>query len=363
MHARFFVILLLCFLLGIPARAQVDVWPGDANNNGEVNHFDLLYFGMGYSYQGPPRLQKSVLFQAQNTLVWQQFLPDQTNFAFLDCNGSGHISLDDTIAIRLNYKEQHGSITPDRLSPISPNGDSLFMAIAADSVLNKSRIEIPIHLGSVAAPIDSFYGIAFSLNYDPQRIREASFSVKLDSAAWIKKSGALQDDPFLMYFEESNAGKLNIAVSKSSLVNAAGNGKLLIVSCVIEDNLIGKGFQALEFTFEDVLLISNNMNAKPIQVASKQVNIIPTNIEAISRENIDLKLYPNPASDYLMVKLAESNADFKWSIIDLNGKIHNVKAERSGGNYKIDIQDLSEGYYMLRIENEKYERYEKFIKF
>ena len=42
--------LLLCFQL---TYAQMIRWPGDANNNGIVNHFDLLYVGRAFGQTGP----------------------------------------------------------------------------------------------------------------------------------------------------------------------------------------------------------------------------------------------------------------------------------------------------------------------
>lgn len=355
-------ILLLIFWSGA-VFAQVDVWPGDVNNNGEVNHYDLLYFGLGFSYQGPPRLQKSVLFQAQNTQVWNNSLPDQTNFAFLDCNGNGHISLDDTIAIRLNYTQRHGIFTPDPVSTITNSGDSLFMVFADDSVLNKTEIEIPIHLGSSIAPVDSFYGIAFSLTYDPERIRAGSFSVQADSNSWITHNGRLQDAPLMMFFENPIEGKLDVAISKSSLVNTSGGGKLVAVSCVIEDNLIGKGFQALEFSFDDVLLITNTQQIKPIKFSSKELNIIPTDIKNVNLGNDRVRIYPNPVNDILNLELPVNSSNCVMNIIGLDGKTHQVKSLRSDRKLMMDISRLSEGYYILHIKTNETEWFEKFIKF
>jgi hypothetical protein len=348
-------------MLAFSLKAQVDVWPGDANNNGVVNHFDLLHFGLGYSYQGPPRGQKSVLFQAQTVGNWSKNLPDNLNFAHLDCNGNGHISLDDTIAIRLNYSQIHGSPQVETYSPTIPAGFPLIIDATFDSVMNYNQVNFDINLGDVANPLDSFYGLAFTLNYDAQRIQQGSFSVRIDSTAWINKSGPLLDQALLMAFEESSEGKLNIALSKSNLINAAGQGRILTIHCVIEDNLIGKGFQAMELIISDVLLIGNDLNAQAVQTNSKSIDIIPTGIDDKIDNAFTLKIHPNPAQDVLNIQ-TEENKLYSLNIFGLNGKNYAFQENNSGNSTSIDIHHLPSGIYFLQIKSGNQQSIQKFIK-
>lgn len=351
---------LLC-ALALPIQAQVDVWPGDANNNGTVNHFDLLHFGLGFSYQGPPRGQKSVAFQAQRVGAWTQNLPDSLNFAYLDCNGNGHISLDDTIAIRLNYNQTHNSPQIETLSPISILGAPLHIYAAFDSVENLSQVNFDINLGSITNPVDSFYGLAFTLNYDAQLIKEGSFSVKLDSSAWINKSGSLIDEVLLMAFEESSEGKLNIALSKTNLINSAGLGKIISISCVIEDNLIGKDIQALQLAISDALLIGNNLNVQAIQTNSKSIEVIHTGIDNKDFVGAEFNIYPNPTQDILNIKSKNLN-NYSLNIFGLNGQLHQNLNDISSQIKQLDVSTLPAGVYFLQIQVGGQQKIQKFIK-
>ncbi len=78
----------------------------------------------------------------------------------------------------------------------------------------------------------------------------------------------------------------------------------------------------------------------------------------------DVKIYPNPTSDYLFMDLIFNQAnDFDAKIYDTNGKfVKSFKLEnQSEGKHsiKINVNDLQSGIYLLNINNEKNSR--KFV--
>jgi hypothetical protein len=72
--------------------------------------------------------------------------------------------------------------------------------------------------------------------------------------------------------------------------------------------------------------------------------------------NIDLQkftssIYPNPSSDLIYVQITDSTTtdqQYTWEIYDSVGKKYKI-GKSSSSLYSIDIADLPQGYYFLRI--------------
>ena len=74
-------------------------------------------------------------------------------------------------------------------------------------------------------------------------------------------------------------------------------------------------------------------------------------------DNTTIKLYPNPVRDYLTI---ESEYTIEALVIyDLTGKM--VKEIKQISN-KIDLSELSTGYYLLRVTTSEGEAMHKFVK-
>jgi len=70
MRPNFFTFLLLISFLFLSNRTatHAQVWPGDVNNNGIVNHVDLIYLGEIFFQTGPPR------FFPEQGIFWEEKL-------------------------------------------------------------------------------------------------------------------------------------------------------------------------------------------------------------------------------------------------------------------------------------------------
>lgn len=101
---RFTFLLLLVFACEI-AQAQVIMFPGDANNDGVANHYDILPVGVAYGSEGFLRPGASPNWQPQfQPNSWPQNLPvSGVNLAFVDSDGNGLIDSLDIDAIALNF--------------------------------------------------------------------------------------------------------------------------------------------------------------------------------------------------------------------------------------------------------------------
>ncbi len=87
----------------------VDVWPGDADNDGVVGIKDIsklgLYLGYGSkktNFRSFKRKNATTYWIGQRCLAW-----DSSEVTFADCDGDGEITLNDMLVIPLNFGKQH----------------------------------------------------------------------------------------------------------------------------------------------------------------------------------------------------------------------------------------------------------------
>ncbi len=92
----------------------VNVWPGDANNDGIVNHLDFAtvsyYLGLGPNTKQMRSFKRepaSTLWAPQPVIAW-----DTAAATYADCDGNGEVNMIDNLVISYNYDKQHpvGSI-------------------------------------------------------------------------------------------------------------------------------------------------------------------------------------------------------------------------------------------------------------
>lgn len=80
----------------------------------------------------------------------------------------------------------------------------------------------------------------------------------------------------------------------------------------------------------------------------------------------DVKLFPNPAVDYLIVEIKDqemTNVDFELN--NIIGNTFSLRSEKMNGNrYKFYVKDLQPGYYFLTVKDASsgYKRAYRFVK-
>ncbi|MBL4642996.1 MAG: T9SS type A sorting domain-containing protein [Flavobacteriaceae bacterium] len=82
----------------------------------------------------------------------------------------------------------------------------------------------------------------------------------------------------------------------------------------------------------------------------------------LSKEvKLDFALYPNPSTDFLVVQLPSGSLKAEISVFDVSGRLLKTSSITSSAN-KIDVQDLSTGMYILKIQSEGKTGSKQFIK-
>lgn len=77
------------------------------------------------------------------------------------------------------------------------------------------------------------------------------------------------------------------------------------------------------------------------------------NNDQLERVN-EVRLFPNPTVDFLYIKIANSNLkDVKFTVHNIIGNVIEVELEKLEDNsYRIKVEDLPTGYYLLAIRND-----------
>jgi photosystem II stability/assembly factor-like uncharacterized protein len=79
----------------------IDVFPGDANNDGFVNKDDLIPIAIYYNANGDRRINPSLEWKAQKIFFTEGWEP--ANACYTDCDGNGIVDSKDVLAIIINW--------------------------------------------------------------------------------------------------------------------------------------------------------------------------------------------------------------------------------------------------------------------
>lgn len=74
-----------------------------------------------------------------------------------------------------------------------------------------------------------------------------------------------------------------------------------------------------------------------------------------------IKLYPNPAKETITLNLANNSLFSSYSIIDISGKILTIQNLTDSTNV-IDVSQLANGFYILKLDGDRISTTKKFIK-
>jgi hypothetical protein len=328
------------------------VWPGDANNDSIVNNMDVLYIGQGFNTQGPARGSVSISFTPDSVFPWPIFLPDSTNYGYIDCNGDGFIDNDDLLAVEQNYGLTHGTPPVNTFVTFSPAYPNIYFSNIPDSIQPGDTVTLDVFAGSANVPAE-FFGVAFTILYDSLLIVPGSFAATLDT---LLNSPV---NPLLFLAQEqgvNSTGAFDIALTqRRNTGGAIGSNfvltgeRLLTISFIIEDNLIGIALSGgLDLEITKLRLLDN---AFMDVLANKDTINIPIT-KAVSTADEPqfgkLRLYPQPAKGQVIVEGLQEPG--KLIITDLNGKACAAQHFDGTGSFSVSVEDLAAGLYFMRIE-------------
>ena len=140
----------------------IQVWPGDADNNGVVNTNDytniMQYLGIGSStkkFRSFKRYQPSTYWSGQRCLAW-----DNKDITYADCDGNGDITMLDALIVGLNFAKEHPLSAAEKTGG-SDKTASLKMP-PEEQFSADNTIAIPIRVGHSSSYIGACGEISWS---------------------------------------------------------------------------------------------------------------------------------------------------------------------------------------------------------
>ena len=98
----FFLLVVSLFSSALAAQ-EIQVWPGDIDNNGRVDGSDMLYWASAFGRKGEPRPEPSPTWTAQDiTSIWESAFPDGHNHVYADVDGDGRVLVRDLTPLLAN---------------------------------------------------------------------------------------------------------------------------------------------------------------------------------------------------------------------------------------------------------------------
>lgn len=320
------------------------VWPGDTDDNTSVNNFDLLPIGLTYNTTGFSRNNISINWQGQTSSFWSNNqIPNLPDYRHIDCDGSGTIDSIDIDAIIVNYGRRYA-----RSSTNSLQGNIPFF-VTSGNASPGDTIELDVHLGDSRFPVTDAYGVAFTIQYDPNVMDSAKTNINFNNS-W------LGSDLLSIQKNFSNTGDLEIAVTRKDGNPITGFGALARVSFTIRDDLImGKATSTdttvnTPLTIGVVRLIDENNREIGTNRTTGIVTLTPTtNVRKLPILEDGVYVFPNPATKQLHIS-SEQFAIENIQLWSTTGQLLHEKVASNGWNQSILVNQFPIGIYILKVQ-------------
>ena len=287
------------------------VCPGDANNDGQVNHLDVLAIGMAYHQEGIPRdtQYQGAQWAAKPFHPWNIYLPfTKVDLAFADSDGNGFIDEKDVKAIQLNYDSAHHLAYPPSAPYTPPNAnlpatallDLHFLQTAAhpgDTLQLEVRYVPPENIPPELLPL----GVAFALEFDDALVRDSLTRILFPPDNTLLVAGAATR------FALARAvapGRVEVGVAGKAAPALNSPRTLCTVELVLESALPAGHAPALQVAPAAVLMI--NPLGQSMTVTANTAEVKLTVATRAPEAPLPFRVFPSPARDYLRIESPEA---------------------------------------------------------
>jgi hypothetical protein len=359
---RYFLLLYI-FLIGqvVVLQSQtIQVWPGDANNNGVVNNLDFLYLGLGYNYFGSARDSINVNWSAQTAQPWSLLLSSASsnfpNLAYTDCNGDGIVNYNyDAFPIYVHYGLTHDTVNQEIFIQGLPGIDpklELDSSALPVTVQSGQQLSLPIVLGSSELPVNDLYGLAFTVFLDPDFVDADQVQVSFNETSWANPDN---DRIFSVY--RVSPERLDVAWVRTDHNDRNGFGKMGKFNFIVIDDVVDLQSQ-FNIRIENIKMIDKYGNESTAEGDTLTITVQPDALldDDNLRNNQFLHIYPNPAKEQINVD-SKQNIEQLALINTLGQRVLTVFPQQL--KTVLDVSGLSSGIYLLEVHSEQGVRLEK----
>lgn len=241
---------------------------------------------------------------------------------------------------------------------VSAGAISAIHAAYLDDIAN----EIPPYLVNDTAGLGGLEGLTGPLNYTSEVQGVFSYSGAIGDTTWMTEN----DVPIISFHEEGDGTVPYL--TQEVAVSGIATGLIASGSFDLHVRAANAGIYHCFTGYPGNGHVGFLSNSNYDEVMSRTANFLAdiacgdslgcgeiTNpaTSITERDGIEMKLYPNPASDYIVVDVTSSTHDMNgWNLIDLRGRIV-LEGSFTSTREKIDISSLESGSYVLKAWNEE----------
>lgn len=286
---RFLYSFLVVFLLATTNNyAQDLVYPGDVNDDGKVNHFDVMNIGYAFDEMGSvkPLYTPNPLY-TEIVTPWTDSFPNQPtntlNYAYADADNNGIVDFDDFAQLTTNYGDTnelaiHTIILEGGEVDVDP---ALWFDTAETSGVKFTQgdvIELPIHLGDMDIPVTDLASIGFSVRTTSALIEALHFTFDSPSDNFFTAN----ENAFTFEGVVEDSLLRQVAMTQLGEVGITGQGRIAKIDGVIEGDIIallpaGVDSVIVEIFIEDIYAKDYLFNTIPIAATKAEIVIYHPN--------------------------------------------------------------------------------------
>ncbi|HNL06907.1 MAG TPA: PKD domain-containing protein, partial [Chitinophagales bacterium] len=281
------------------------VWPGDANANDIVDNFDYIFAAANFNVTGNARNVQGISWQPYNAPAqWDATMPylgEMVNLMHSDASGNGWINNTDISATIINQGLTHGRVglIANELS----DAPALFPDMPTEAHQGDMLL-VPVMLGDSLTSFSNLQGITFDLQIDTTLLDLNT----LDIDYYDSVMGSIGLD-FSANFIANNNGIVNMVMARNGLFPISGHGKLFDLRIKVKETAAIDSYATMEVY--NLSGLDGNLNLLELSTAQDSSHIVPVislgNNAPVWVPTINnLKVYPNPTADRLMVELPDS---------------------------------------------------------
>jgi hypothetical protein len=349
--------------------SQINVWPGDLDNNKTVNTSDLLKIGIFYNNTGPIRPNANLQWVAQPATLWgfNTSSPNSDAFkVFADGNGDGIINNADQTSVGFNIGKIHPFVSPlDSLldgsgfQRISATGN--LTLIPTPGYVNTSQlpqqVELQVNLTNTGGTLDNLYGISFDITVDTN-----VFDLQNTTFDYGGTIFGVPAQDFLSIEYVAN-GVVSVGMTRYNNPAINGNGLLCKVRLNTYPTL---NYPDTNLVFTGTVMAANDSIGTPVTINPTTFQIpygVSASLMDATSVNFKMLLYPNPVDELLNLLFDKQVLIREIKVLDGIGRVVAVQTPNQRvRTYLLNTADLVNGIYTLQLTTRNGYIYEKFIK-
>lgn len=326
------------------------VWPGDCDNDGVVDMFDVLPLGFRYGNQGDARDSISIMWMGHGANNWNSTFRG-VNLMYADANGNGELGFSDAQAIIDNYSFTHNRSNGGRLG----TNEKVWLSFSKDTVRLLDTLDVIVNLGLQDQNEVEAYALLFKLK---SSLETESELVEVDfSESWM---GEKDDDLISLYKEDKRLDRpensIDFGMIRTDQMNRLGAGQVAKVILVIDDIIGGRrgleDITEVEFRLEEVKLYNAEDSLIEVESSVDTLKIMrfKTDVADQKKKETKVNVYPNPTNSLLNIELSTNSIE---SIVIRNIIGQNVfqAMYEKLNSVHLDVSGFDAGIYLVEIQS------------